>query len=127
LFVAYYTKALHNNITTWVKRSKKNTLLEAFEEEVLIEKEILSLKYSSNSEAETVSSSKTKIEIITRPTQTKNSQETLDLESFQKAFQKLSNQVVDLKRSAEEASTSKGGFRPSFRKPFPTTQPNPTT
>jgi hypothetical protein len=32
LIVAYYTKALHNNIAIWVKRSKKNTLLEAFEE-----------------------------------------------------------------------------------------------
>lgn len=46
LNVAYYTKALHNNIAIWVKRSKKNTLLEAFEEAVLIEKDILSLKDS---------------------------------------------------------------------------------
>jgi hypothetical protein len=60
LTVAYYTKALHNNIAIWVKRSKKNTLLEAFEETVLIEKDILSLKYSLNSEAETTSSSKKK-------------------------------------------------------------------
>jgi hypothetical protein len=46
---------------------------------------------------------------------------------LQKAFQKLSNQVVDLKRSAEEASTSKGSFKPPFRKPFPPNRPNPTT
>jgi hypothetical protein len=32
LIVAYYAKALHNNIAIWVKRSKKNMLLEAFEE-----------------------------------------------------------------------------------------------
>jgi hypothetical protein len=31
LIVVYYAKALHNNISIWVKRSKKNTLLEAFE------------------------------------------------------------------------------------------------
>jgi len=31
LIVVYYSKALHNNISIWVKRSKKNTLLEAFE------------------------------------------------------------------------------------------------
>jgi hypothetical protein len=127
LIVAYYTKALHNNIAIWVKRSKKNTLLEAFEEVVLIEKDILSLKYSLNSEVETTSSSKKKIEILTRPPQTKNQQETLDLESLQKSFQKLSNQVIDLKRSVEEAYTSKGGFRPPFRKPFPPNWPNPTT
>jgi hypothetical protein len=46
---------------------------------------------------------------------------------LQKAFQKLSNQVVNLKRSVEEASTSKGSFKPPFRKPFPPNQPNPTT
>ena len=86
LIVAYYTKALHNNITIWVKRSKKSTLLEAFEEESQIEKDILSLKENLNSEAETVSSSKKKIEILTRPPQTKNQPETLDLESLQKDF-----------------------------------------
>ena len=78
--VAYYTKALHNNIAIWVKRSKKNTLLEAFEEAVLIEKDILSLKDNLNVEAETTSSSKKKIEILTRPPQSKSQQETLDLE-----------------------------------------------
>jgi hypothetical protein len=127
LIVAYYTKALHNNIAIWVKRSKKNTLLEAFEEASQIEKDILSLKDNLSSEAETTSSSKKKIEILTRPPQVKNQQETLDLESLQKAFQKLSNQVVDLKRSTEEASTSKGSFKPPFRKPFPPNRPNPTT
>jgi hypothetical protein len=127
LIVAYYAKALHNNIAIWVKRSKKNTLLEAFEEASQIEKDILSLKDNLNSEAETTSSSKKKIEILTRPPQTKNQQETLDLESLQKAFQKLSNQVVDLKISAEEASTRKGSFKPPFRKPFPPNRPNPTT
>jgi hypothetical protein len=32
LIIAYYTKALHQSIAIWVKRSKKATLLEAFEE-----------------------------------------------------------------------------------------------
>ena len=127
LLVAYYTKALHNNIAMWLKRSKKNTLLESFEEAVLIEKDILSLKYNLSSEVETTSSSKKKIEILTRPPQAKNQQETLDLETLQKAFQKLSNQVVDLKISIEEASTSKGGFRLPFIKPFPPNQLNLTT
>ena len=36
LIVAYYAKSLHHNIAIWVKRSKKNTLLEDFEEAVLI-------------------------------------------------------------------------------------------
>jgi hypothetical protein len=49
------------------------------------------------------------------------------LESLQKDFQKLSNQVADLKISIEEAYTSKGGFRPPFRKPFPPNRPNLTT
>jgi hypothetical protein len=107
LIVAYYTKALHNNIAIWVKRSKKNTLLEAFEEESQVEKDILSLQDNLSNEAETTSSSKKKIKFLSRPPQAKNQQETLALESLQKTFQKLSNQVIDLKRSVEEASTSK--------------------
>jgi hypothetical protein len=111
LIVAYYTKDLHNNITIWVKRSKKSTLLEAFEEASQIEKDILSLKDNLNSETKTTSYSKKKIEILVRPPQVRGQPETLDLESLQKAFQKLSNQVIDLKRSSEEASSSKGSFK----------------
>ena len=61
LIVAYYTKALHKNIAIWVKRSKKNTLFEYFEEASQIEKDILRLKYNLRSEPETTSSSKKKI------------------------------------------------------------------
>jgi len=49
------------------------------------------------------------------------------LESLQKAFQKLSNQVIDLKRLVGEASTIKGSFKHPFRKPFPPNQQNLTT
>jgi hypothetical protein len=127
LFVAYYAKALHNNIAIWVKRSKKNMLLEDFEEASQIEKDILSLKDNLSSEAETTSSSKNKIEILTRPPQTKNQQETLDLERLHKAFQKPSNQVVELKISAEEVSIRKGSFKPPFINYFPPNRPNSTT
>jgi hypothetical protein len=91
LIVAYYTKALHNNIAICVKSSKKNTLLEAFEEASQIKKDILILKDNLNSEVETTSSSKKKIEILSRSPQTKNQPEILDIERLQKAFQKLSN------------------------------------
>jgi hypothetical protein len=79
LIVAYSTKALHNNIAIWVKRAKKNTLLEAFEEARKIEKDILKLKDNLHSEVETTSSSKKKVEILARPSQLKNQQENLDL------------------------------------------------
>jgi hypothetical protein len=125
LIIAYYTKALHQSIAIWVKRSKKETLLEAFEEATQIEKDILSLKDSSSNEAETVSSSKKKIEILPRPAQNKSQPENSDLENLTKVVQKLSNQVVDLKRSTEEASSSKGPYKPPFRKPFQTSRPNP--
>jgi hypothetical protein len=124
LIVAYYTKALHQNIAIWVKRSKKATLLEAFEEASQIEKDILSLKDNICNEAETTSSSKKKIEILPRPPQNKTQSDSSDLENLQKVIQKLSNQVIDLKRSAEEASSSKGPYKPPFRKPFPTNRPN---
>ena len=91
LIVAYYTKSLHQNIAIWVKRSKKSTLLEAFEEVSQIEKDILNLKYNICNEAEITSSSKKKIEIHPRPPQTKTQSDGLDVESLQKVIQKLSN------------------------------------
>jgi hypothetical protein len=122
LVIAYYTKALHQSIAIWVKRSKKATLLEAFEEATQIEKDILSLKDSSSNETETVS--KKKIEILPRPTQNKAQPENSELENLTKVVQKLSNQVIDLKRSTEEASSSKGSYKPPFQNPFQTNRPN---
>jgi hypothetical protein len=124
LVIAYYTKALHQNIAIWVKRSKKETLVEAFEEATQIEKDILSLKYSSSNETENTSSSKKKIEILPRPTQNKTQPENSELENLTKVVQKLSNQVIDIKRSTEESSSSKGPYRPPFGKPFQTNRPN---
>jgi ribonuclease HI len=46
------------------------------------------------------------------------------LENLTKVIQKLSNQVIDIKRSTEEASSSKGPYRPPFRNPFQTNRPN---
>jgi cell division septum initiation protein DivIVA len=127
LIITYYTKALHQSISIWVKRSKKATLLEAFEEASQIEKDILSLKYTTSNETDTSSSSKKKIEILPRPAQNKTQPESSDLENLTKVIQKMSNQVIDLKRMAEEASSSKGPYKPPFRKPFPTNRPNSTT
>jgi hypothetical protein len=127
LVIAYYTKALHQSIAIWVKRSKKATLLEAFEEATQIEKDILSLKDSSSNETETRSSSEKKIEILPRPTQSKTQPKDSDLKNLTKVVQKLSNQVIDLKRSTEEDSSSKGPYKPPFRNPFPTNRPNPNT
>jgi hypothetical protein len=104
LIVAYYTKALHNNIAIWVKRSKKNTLLEAFEEASQIEKDILSLKDNLNSEAETASSSKKKIEILTRPPQAKSQPENFRLGKLAESFPKT------IKSSHGLEEISRGGI-----------------
>jgi hypothetical protein len=125
LVIAYYKKALHQSIAIWVRRSKKATLVEAFEEATQIEKDILSLKDSSSNETENTPSSKKKIEILPMPIQNKAQPENSKLENLTKVVQKLSNQVIDIKRSTEEASSSKGPYRPPFRKPFQTNQPNP--
>jgi cell division septum initiation protein DivIVA len=127
LIIAYYTKALHQSIAIWVKRSKKSTLLEAFEEASQIEKDILSLKDTTSNETKTSSSSRKRIEILSRPAQNKTQLESSDLENLTKVVQKLSNQVIYLKRMAEEASSSKGPYKPMFRKPFPTNRPNSNT
>jgi hypothetical protein len=89
-------------------------LLEAFEEATQIEKDILSLKDSSSNETKTVSSSKKKIEILPRPPQSKTHPENSDLENLTKVVQKLSNQVIDLKRSTEEAFSSRGPYKTPF-------------
>jgi hypothetical protein len=98
--------------------------LEAFEEASQIDKYILRLKDNISNEAEITPSSKKKIEILSRPPQTKTQSESSDLESLQKVIQKLSNQVVDLRRSAKEASSSKGSYNLPFRKSFPSNRPN---
>jgi hypothetical protein len=88
LIIAYYTKSLHQSTAIWVKRSKRATLLEDFKEASQIEKDILSLKYSTSNETETSSSSKKKIEILPRPTQSKTQPENSDLENLTKVVQK---------------------------------------
>jgi hypothetical protein len=80
LFIAYYAKSLHHNTTMWVKRSKKNTLIEDFEEFFLIEKDMLSLKDNTNPEAEPTSSSKKKIDILTKPPSNNKDEEPIDME-----------------------------------------------
>jgi hypothetical protein len=89
-----------------------------------LKKDILSLKDSSSNETENTASSKKKIGILPRPIQNKAQPENSELENLTKVVQKLSNQVVDIKRSTEEASSSKGPYRPPFRKPFQTNRPN---
>jgi hypothetical protein len=102
-------------------------LLEAFDEASQIEKDILSLKDSSSNKIETSSSSKKKIKILRRPTQSKTQPESSDLENLTKVVLKLSNQVIELKRMIEEASSRKGPYKPLFQKPFSSNRPNPTT
>jgi hypothetical protein len=127
LIIAYYMKTLHQSIAIWVKRSKKATLLEAFKESSQIKKYILILKYTTSNEIETSPFSKKKIEILPRPSQNNEQPESSDLENLQKVIPKLSNQVKNLKRMAEEDSSSKGPYKPPFRKPFPTNRPNSNT
>ena len=86
LIVAYYTKALHQNIAILVKRSNKATLLEAFKEASQIEKDILSLMDNIFNEAKITSSSKKKIEILPRPLQTKLNQRVQIWKVYKRSF-----------------------------------------
>jgi hypothetical protein len=89
-----------------------------------LKKIYLALKDSSSNETKTAYSSKKKIEILPRPIQNKTQPENSELENLTKVVQKLSNQVVDIKRSTKEASSSKVPYKPHFRKPFQTNWPN---
>jgi hypothetical protein len=101
-------------------------LLEAFKEARQIKKDRLRLKDNLSNEAEITPSSKKKIEILTRPPQTKIQSETSDLESLQKVVKKLLNQFIYLRRLVEESSLRKGSFKPNLKKPFAPNWPNPT-
>jgi len=62
--IGYYDKTLNHTTTMWVKIYKKKTILEAFEEAILVQKYILSLKDNKNSETIQASSSKKKFDTL---------------------------------------------------------------
>lgn len=110
---SYCVKALPHNFYMWVKRAQKHILMTTFEEALVVVKHILSLNHSTDKQTDTTSSSSIKLETPKKYSK-KKKYSPFDLESLQKAHNKLSN----LKKNSTESSSNKSNFRNPSRKSF---------
>ena len=93
----------------FVKIAGKTTLVETFEEAIKVEKDSMSYELDRSRKADTFPRRK-----IERPNSEKD--KAFDLEQLQNAIRALTNEVVGLKQTYSQASSSRGYFRNQFRK-----------
>ena len=92
----------------FVKRAGKTTLVETFEEAIKVEKDSMSYEPDRSGKDDTFPHRKIKI-----PNSEKD--KAFDVEQLQNAIRALANEVVGLKKTNSEASSSRGYFRNQFR------------
>jgi hypothetical protein len=133
LQIEVFANALLAFISMFVKRDAKLTLAENFEEAKMIEFQMKGCKEGQ------VSPVKKEIQppprrglLLTRPTrkQTKQSPEkgNGDIEYLQRMVKKLSNKIIDMKRSAGEGNRIQIPYKPFFKRnpPFKAIEPPPS-
>jgi hypothetical protein len=108
--IDFYSSALPVSIAMFVKRESKNTLTEAMQEALDVEKEISSIASKSPSE-DSRSSITTKKTIIKDERKDKD---VFDMENLQKVMKTLANEIVDVKGKLVEVSNKP--FRPFFKR-----------
>jgi len=123
--IGFYMRALPLMTTLFVKRSKKETLDEAFEESLSMDQDMMSLKGNLTEE-------KKPSLLVRKQTPQTNAHsdakkdDVVDLESLHRIIKTLSNEIIYLNKSNGEDSSSKKQWR-SFKKPVaPTPPPLPT-
>jgi len=109
----------------FVKRSKLETLEETFEEAILVEKEMMSLKPHPTNESDGASSSRKKSENSNINNNEKKETDNFDLENLQRVIKKLSNDMIDLKKNNTETNQNRGYFHPPFKRNFQNRPPTP--
>lgn len=109
----------------FVKRAKLATLEETFEEAILVEKEMTSLKSHPTNESNNASSSRKKNENPPKNVNEKKEQDNFDMENLQRVINKLSNDMIDMKKKITETDQNRGYFRPPFRRNFQNRPPTP--
>jgi hypothetical protein len=133
LQIEVYANALPASISMFVKRVAKATLAENFEEAKMIEFQMKGCKEGQ------VSLVKKEVQppprrglLLTRPPgkQTEQGPEkgSGDIEYLQRMVKKLSNEIIDMKRSAGEGNQGQRPYKPFFKRnpPFKAIEPPPT-
>jgi hypothetical protein len=110
LILEYYTTTLHPSISMFVKRVGKVIQTQNCEEAKNVEKKNLSLGRSPRVEENRAASKKPLL--LIKPID----QKPTDLDSVLKLVNKLSNEVVDLKRNVSKGSSHRKPFRDFYRK-----------
>ena len=92
----------------FVKRAGKTILVETFEEAIKVEKDSMSYELDRSGKSDT---------FPCRKTEKLNSEKgkAFEIEQLQNAIRTLTNEVVGLKKTNSEASSSRGYFRNQFR------------
>ena len=113
----------------WVKRARKETLQEAFAESIQVEKDMFFLNENPTTLAEKASTSYGKIKNFPKTTATKY--DPFNMFDMKKLLQKMSNEMVDLKKNSNESQNNNRGFEmPPFKRPNKPPQnpppPNPS-
>jgi hypothetical protein len=132
LQIEVYTNALPASISMFVKRAAKHTLAENFEEAKMIEFQMKGCKEGqiSLTKKETQPLPKRGL-LLTRPpvkqTELGLDKEGGDLENLQRMIKKLSNEIVDMKRSVGEGNQNQRPYKPFFKinPPFKAIEPPP--
>jgi hypothetical protein len=91
----------------FIKRVEKNTLAKLFVQAIKIEKDNIRLKGNPGQDEGKASTSN------------KKEQDSMDMESIQRIFNKISNRIIDLKKGITEISSNKHFSNPPFKRTFP--------
>ena len=113
----------------WVKRAHKETLQEYFCESIQVDKDMFFLKDNPDSSAEHASTFCKKVGKFPKTPTT--SQDRFNMNDVKKLLQKMSNEMVYLKKNNNENQPNNRGFaRPPFKRPNQPPQnpppPNPS-
>jgi hypothetical protein len=132
LQIEVYANALPASISMFVKRDAKHTLAENFEEAKMIEFQMKGCKEGQ------VSLVKKEVQppprrglLLTRPlgkqTEQGPKKGSGDIEDLQQMIKKLSNEIVDMKRSVGEGNQGQRPYKPFFKRnpPFKAIEPPP--
>jgi len=106
--IKWYTSSFPSNMTFFIDRANRATLVDNMEESRSVEKRILSLEKKTTQEEQ-----KTKKVTFKEEPKKKTPKDPFDLEGLQKVLKSMSNEMVEIKKQV--AKSSKKPFR-SFRR-----------
>jgi hypothetical protein len=108
--IEFYTLSLPMSMAMFIKNVEKATLEATFQEALIIEKNMLSLKGNLEDES-SKNKSKTKAKShVTKSSKEKKYTDSMDMESLQRIVNKLSNKLIDLKKHNGEGSSNTKNF-----------------